>query len=64
MGDINDFTLQRAESAAARLWAFGSAVFPLKRGGAILQSHIEQEVTDTAIAFAIHVRRLLDNKGA
>jgi len=59
--DINDFALQKAESAAARLWAFGSAPFPLATG-AILQRHIEQEVTDTAIAFAVHVRRLLDNR--
>ena len=61
MGDINDFTLQRAESAAARLWAFGCAQFPFA-GGAFFQRHIEQEVTDTAIAFAIHVRQALDNK--
>jgi hypothetical protein len=41
--------------------AFGSAPFPLANG-AIIQRHIEQEVTDTAIAFAIHVRRILDNR--
>jgi len=61
MSDINQFALQQAEAAAARLWAFGSAPFPLANG-AIIQSHIEQAVTDTAIAFAIHVRRLLDNR--
>ena len=61
MGDINAFALQQAEAAAAKLWAFGSALFPLANG-ALIQSHIEQEVTDTAIAFAIHVRRILDNK--
>lgn len=60
MADINEFALQRAEAAAARLWAFGSAPFPLANG-AIIQGHVEQAVTDTAIAFAIHVRRLLDN---
>ena len=59
--DINDFALLQAEAAAARLWAFGSAPFPLANG-AIIQGHIEQAVTDTAIAFAIHVRRLLDNR--
>jgi hypothetical protein len=36
-------------------------VSPLANG-AIIQGHIEQAVTDTAIAFAIHVRRLLDNR--
>lgn len=61
MADINEFALQQAEAAAARLWAFGSAPFPLANG-AIIQSHIEQSVTDTAIAFAIHVRRILDNR--
>jgi hypothetical protein len=61
-GDINDFALLQAEAAAARLWAFGSAPFPLANG-AIIQGHIEQAVTDTAIGFAIHVRRLLDNRG-
>ncbi len=61
MTDINEFSLQQAEAAAARLWAFGSAPFPLANG-AIIQGHIEQAVTDTAIAFAIHVRRLLDNR--
>jgi hypothetical protein len=61
MADINQFALQQAEAAAARLWAFGSAQFPLTNG-AIIQGHIEQAVTDTAIAFAIHVRRLLDNR--
>jgi len=59
--DINQFALQEAEAAAARLWAFGSAPFPLANG-AIIQTHIEQAVTNTAIAFAIHVRRLLDNR--
>ncbi|MBY0507127.1 MAG: hypothetical protein K2X03_24650 [Bryobacteraceae bacterium] len=59
--DINDFALSQAEAAAARLWAFGSAPFPLANG-AIIQGHIEQAVTDTAIVFAIHVRRLLDNR--
>jgi hypothetical protein len=61
VNDINEFALQRAEAAAASLWAFGSAPFPLANG-AIIQRHIEQEVTDTAIAFAIHVRRILDNR--
>lgn len=61
MADINEFSLQQAEAAAAKLWAFGSAPFPLANG-AIIQSHIEQSVTDTAIAFAIHVRRVLDNR--
>ena len=61
MADINQFALQEAEAAAARLWAFGSAPFPLANG-AVIQSHIEQAVTDTAIVFAIHVRRLLDNR--
>lgn len=61
MADINQFALQQAEAAAARLWAFGSAPFPLANG-AIIQGHIEHLVTDTAIAFAIHVRRLLDNR--
>ena len=61
MTNINAFALQQAESAAARLWAFGSAPFPFTNG-AIIQRHIEHEVTDTAIMFAIHVRRLLDNK--
>ena len=61
MGDINLFAMQQAEVAAARLWAFGSAPYPLS-GGALIQRHIEQEVTNTAIAFAIHVRRLVDNK--
>jgi hypothetical protein len=61
MGDINSFAIQQAEVAAARLWAFGSAPYPIS-GGALIQHHIEQEVTNTAIAFAIHVRRILDNK--
>ena len=61
MADINEFALQQAEAAAASLWAFGSAPFPLANG-AIIQSHIEQSVTNTAIAFAIHVRRILDNR--
>lgn len=60
MPDINEFALQQA--AAARLWAFGSAPFPLANG-TVIQSHIEHAVTDTTIAFAIHVRRLLDNCG-
>jgi hypothetical protein len=59
--DINEFALLQAEAAAARLGAFGSAPFPLANGE-IIQRHIEQAVTDTAIAFAIHVRRLLDNR--
>ena len=63
MGDINSFAIQQAEVAAARLWAFGSATYPYRLIGAeIIQRHIEQEVTNTAIAFAIHVRRILDNK--
>lgn len=61
MGDINSFALQQAEAAAAKLWAFGRAPYPLS-GGALIQRHIEQEVTNTAIAFGIHVRRILDNK--
>ena len=61
MADINEFALQQAEAAAAGLWAFGSAPFPFANG-AIIQAHVEQAVTDTAIAFAIHVRRLLDNR--
>jgi hypothetical protein len=61
MDDINSFAVQQTEVAAARLWAFGSAPYPIS-GGAIIQRHIEQEVTNTAIAFAIHVRRILDNK--
>ncbi len=61
MADINAFALLQAEAAAARLWAFGSAPFPLANGE-IIQARIEQAVTDTAIAFAIHVRRLLDNR--
>jgi hypothetical protein len=60
MSDINSFALQQAELAAARLWAFGSAPYPFS-GGALIQRHIEQEVTNTAITFAIHVRRILDN---
>jgi hypothetical protein len=61
MDDINSFALQQAELAAARLWAFGSAPYPFS-DGRLIQRHIEQEVTNTAIAFAIHVRRILDNK--
>lgn len=61
MADINEFALQHAEAAAACLWAFGSAQFPFSNG-AVIQGHVEQAVTDTAIAFAIHVRRLLDNR--
>jgi hypothetical protein len=61
MGDINSFALRQAEAAAARLWAFGSAPYPFANG-ALIQQHIEQEVTNTAIAFAIHVRRILDNR--
>jgi hypothetical protein len=63
MGDINEFALQQAEAAAARLWAFGSAPFPLANG-AIIQDYVERDVTETAIAFAIHTRRILDNKAA
>jgi hypothetical protein len=29
MADINEFALQQAEAAAAKMWAFGSAPFPL-----------------------------------
>lgn len=61
MSDINEFALQQAEAAAAKLWAFGTASFPFANG-AVIQTHIEQSVTETAIAFAIHVRRLLDNR--
>lgn len=60
MPGINEFARQQAEAAAARLWAFGSSPLPLANG-AIIQGHIEQSVTDTAIAFAIHCRRILDN---
>lgn len=60
MTDINQFALYQAEASAARLWALGSAPFPL-RNGMIIQSHIEQAVIETAIDFAIHTRRLLDN---
>lgn len=60
ISDINEFALQQAESAAAKLWAFGSAPFPFTNP--IIQRHIESVVTDTVIAFAIHCRRLLDNK--
>lgn len=60
MTDINQFTLQHSIEAASKLWAFGSAPYPLV-GGALIQSYIERLVTDTAIAFAIHVRRLIDN---
>jgi hypothetical protein len=62
MADIDEFALQEAAAAAAKLWAFGSAPFPLANG-AVIQSHIEHSVTDTAIAFAIHVRRILENRG-
>ena len=41
MGDINSFAIQQAEVAAARLWAFGSAPYPIS-GGALIQRHIEQ----------------------
>lgn len=60
MATIDEFSLQQAEAAAANLWAYGSAPLPFTNG-ALLQSHIEKAVTDTTIAFAIHVRRLLDN---
>jgi hypothetical protein len=64
MGDINSFALQQAEAAAAKLWAFGTAPFPLALANAvIIQNHIDMLVTDTAIDFAIHVRRILDNSG-
>lgn len=61
MTDINLFARQQAEAAAATLWALGSAPFPLENG-ALVQDHIRHLVTDTAISFAIHARRLLDNK--
>lgn len=61
MTDINEFALNEAEAMATRLWAFGSAPFPINNG-AIIQGHVEKSVTDTAISFAIHVRRLLDNR--
>ena len=63
MGDINDFALQQAQAAAARLWAFGSAPFPFTNG-AIIQEYVERDVTEAAIAFAIHARRILDNAAA
>ncbi len=63
MGDINTFALQQAEAAAAKLWAFGSAPFPLALAtAAVIQTNIDMLVTDTAIDFAIHVRRILDNR--
>lgn len=61
MSDINLFALERAEAAAARLWALGSAPYPYA-SGAVIQDLIERDVTDTAISFAIHTRRLLDNR--
>jgi len=61
MSDINDFALQQAEAAAARLWAYGSAPFPIANG-AVIQAYVESDVTETVIAFAIHARRILDNK--
>jgi len=61
MTDINTFALQQAQAAAARLWAYGTAAFPIVNGAPI-QLHIDHEVTDTAIAFAIHLRRVLDNR--
>jgi hypothetical protein len=61
MSDINEFALARAQRAASRLWSLGSAPFPMANG-AVIQRSVEQDVTDTAIAFAIHVRRLLDNR--
>jgi hypothetical protein len=61
VNDINAFALQQAEATAARSWAFGSAPFPLVNG-AILQSFVQKDVTDTAIVFAIHARRILDNR--
>lgn len=60
MNDINKFALQKATEAAAKLWALGSAPFPLANG-ALIQRYIEQEVIDAAIGFAIHARRILDN---
>ena len=63
ISDINSFALQQAEAAAAKLWALGSAPFPFATStAAIIQSHIDMLVTDTAIDFAIHVRRILDNR--
>lgn len=62
MADINQFALQKAEEAGAMIWAFGSAQFPYTNGS-VIQAHIGQSVTETAIAFSIHVRRLLDNRG-
>ncbi|HZU23956.1 MAG TPA: hypothetical protein VFA04_00450 [Bryobacteraceae bacterium] len=62
MSDINSFVLQQATAAAAKLWALGSAPFPFKTSTArVIQSHIDMLVTETAIDFAIHVRRILDN---
>lgn len=60
IANINNFVLQQSIEAAAKLWTYGSASYPIANG-AIIQSQIEQLVTDTAIVFAIHVRRLLDN---
>jgi hypothetical protein len=61
MNDIDEFALGQAEAAAARLWALGTAVFPLAGGGGI-QRHVNADVTETAISFAIHARRVLDNR--
>jgi hypothetical protein len=62
MSDINSFALQQATAAAAKLWALGSAPFPYKTStAAVIHSHIDMLVTETAIDFAIHVRRILDN---
>ena len=61
MRNIDDFAPQQAEAAAARLWAFGSSPYPFVNG-AVIQNHVEMDVTDTAITFAIHMRRVLDNK--
>jgi hypothetical protein len=62
MADINEFALHEAEAAAAKLWALGSAPFPVALPtAAIMQWHVDRLVTDTAIVFAIHVRRILDS---
>lgn len=60
MDAIDEFAIRAAEVCAARLWAFGSAQYPLQNGR--LQKHIEAEVTNTAIEFAVHARRILDNQ--
>ena len=42
MGDINSFALQQAEAAAAKLWAFGTAPFPLSLAARLIQRHVDR----------------------